>query len=96
MILQEKKKKEAEIEATRTEWQPMGTTCKVKAKNLAQYAMLYSGKMYHVHKETFQKVLHRLTLRSPFTMEELMAMRDAVAEVGLHMPISFHPLLHLR
>ena len=65
-------KKEAEIESMRSEWQPMGTTCKawpfplsprprkahgvglcqVKSKNLAQYAMLYSGKMYHVHKAT--------------------------------------------
>ena len=39
--------------------------------------------MYHVHKETFQTVLHKLTLKSPFNMEELMALRDSVAEVPL-------------
>ena len=40
---EDRRKKAAEIEAMRTDWQPMGTTCKVKAKNLGRSTMLYSG-----------------------------------------------------
>jgi len=68
----------------------MGSTCEMKVKALRCGSMLYSGKMHHVYKETFQKPMHKLTLRSPFSMEELVAVRDYCAEV-LHCKV--HELL---
>jgi len=76
---------------TGKEWQPMSTTCQLKMACLRGGTMLYSGKMYHVHKETFQKPMHKLTLRSPFSMEELTAMRDACAEA---VRCKVHELVH--
>jgi len=73
--------KEKELQLEAQEWQPMGSTCQVREGRLTRSTMLYSGKMYHIHKETFHQQLHKLTCRSPFTMDELLAIRNTVAEM---------------